>query len=167
VEIQLPAAWEASRTYTVLTVVVDACREHAEELDRRAAALLEVRADLCCLLAIVEAAVFPEAGERERIADAEAAPRTARARDILTARECGRADCPCHLSASRGHGVTHCPVPGHGRGQGDRSPSLRVSEGRDQPLFKCFTGCEPAAVVAALKDRADAPEDGPDGSPAR
>jgi hypothetical protein len=78
VEIQLPAAWEASRTYTVLTVVVDACRDHADELERRAAALLEVRTDICNLLAIVESAVVTDAGQREQIACAETALRIAR-----------------------------------------------------------------------------------------
>jgi hypothetical protein len=86
---------------------------------------------------------------------------TPAARDILTSLECGRAGCPCHLSARRGNGLTHCPVPGHGRGQGDRGPSLRVSDGRDKPLFKCFTGCESAAVVAALKDRGIYPNSRP------
>lgn len=82
--------------------------------------------------------------------------------ETLTALECGRAACACHLSARRGHGLTHCPVPGHGQGHGDRGPSLQVSEGRDKPLFKCFAGCESADVVAALKTLGLYPNGEPD-----
>ncbi len=79
VEIQLPAAWEASRTYSVLTVRVDTCGDCAEELKRRAAALLQGRADICQLLFVVEAAAVTEAEQREQIAGvAEAALRAAR-----------------------------------------------------------------------------------------
>ncbi len=78
VEIQLPAAWEASQTYSVLSVRVDACGDCAEELKRRAAALLQGRTDICQLLSIVEAAAVTEAEQREQIAGvAEAAMRAA------------------------------------------------------------------------------------------
>jgi hypothetical protein len=66
VEIELPAAWEASERYTVLTVAVAACAEHAPELRRRAAALLEARADLRALLAIVDDAIPAERQLRGR-----------------------------------------------------------------------------------------------------
>jgi hypothetical protein len=46
VEIELPSAWEASERYTVLTVAIAACSEHARELRRRAAALLAARVGL-------------------------------------------------------------------------------------------------------------------------
>jgi hypothetical protein len=78
VEIQLPAAWEASRTYTVLTVRVDACDEHVAELDRRGRDVLEVRAVIGTLLAVVEAAAVTDAAQREQIASAERALRKSR-----------------------------------------------------------------------------------------
>jgi hypothetical protein len=72
VEVQLPAAWEASERYTVLTVAVAACPEHAPELRRRSAALLVARADACALLAIVDDAVPSERALRDRADVAEA-----------------------------------------------------------------------------------------------
>ena len=72
VEMHLPAAWEASPRYTLLTIVVAACREHARELDRRAAAMLDARADLHNLLAILEHAAIADAQARERLETAEA-----------------------------------------------------------------------------------------------
>jgi hypothetical protein len=71
VEIELPAAWEASPTYSVLTVRAGACREHAPELERRAQALLAARADIHNLLVIVENAVAIEADLRARVASSE------------------------------------------------------------------------------------------------
>lgn len=45
----------------------------------------------------------------------------------------------------------HCPVPGHGKGRGDRDLSLKVSEGRDgRALVHCHAGCDVEDVVAAL-----------------
>jgi hypothetical protein len=64
VEIELPAAWEASPTYSVLTVCAGACREHAPELERRAQALLAARADIHNLLVILEDAVTADLGAR-------------------------------------------------------------------------------------------------------
>jgi hypothetical protein len=78
VEIQLPAAWEAGRRYTVLITRVDACCDHAEELERRAGVLLEARDVVGILLTIVEAAAVADAGQREQIAGAERALRMAR-----------------------------------------------------------------------------------------
>jgi hypothetical protein len=46
VEIELPGTWEACERYTVLTVAIAACPEHARELRRRAAAVLAARGDL-------------------------------------------------------------------------------------------------------------------------
>jgi len=66
VSIELPAAWEASPTYTVLTVQVGACREHARELRRRSAVLIDARGDLHSLLAIVEAAADAELARQRR-----------------------------------------------------------------------------------------------------
>ncbi len=72
VAIELPAAWEASRSYSVITVLVGACREHAPELERRAHALLDARADLHNLLTIVETEVAVEADLRQRLAASDA-----------------------------------------------------------------------------------------------
>jgi hypothetical protein len=48
-------------------------------------------------------------------------------------------------------GLVCCPVPSHGRGHGDRHPSLSISIGDDgRPLVHCFSGCDPADVLAAL-----------------
>lgn len=46
-----------------------------------------------------------------------------------------------------------CPVPGHGKGRGDRTPSLSVSEGRDDVLVHCHGGCSQDDVIDSLKVR--------------
>ena len=47
--------------------------------------------------------------------------------------------------------LVSCPVPGHGKGGGDRNPSLSVAEGADgRVLVRCFAGCPPEAVVQAI-----------------
>jgi hypothetical protein len=44
-----------------------------------------------------------------------------------------------------------CPVPGHGKGNGDRDPSLSIEPGDKQPVvFRCHAGCDQDAVKAAL-----------------
>jgi hypothetical protein len=44
-------------------------------------------------------------------------------------------------------------VPGHGKGDGDRNPSLSISRGDRQPLLvHCHGGCDPRDVFAALRD---------------
>jgi putative DNA primase/helicase len=56
--------------------------------------------------------------------------------------------------------LCHCPIPSHGRGHGDKNPSLSVSDGQDGKLLvKCFAGCDPRDVLAELRQRglADAP----------
>ena len=46
--------------------------------------------------------------------------------------------------------LVRCPLPDHGRGRGDRNPSVSVSEGDDgRVLVSCKAGCETEAVVAA------------------
>lgn len=54
-----------------------------------------------------------------------------------------------------GHGgIASCPVPGHGKGRGDRNPSLSISSGARQPIIvHCFGGCSQADVIAALRQR--------------
>ncbi len=60
-----------------------------------------------------------------------------------------------------------CPCPEHGKGNGDRNPSLTVTEGDRWPLLRCHAGCEPEDIVAAigLTWRDLAPDDDRTGSP--
>ena len=52
------------------------------------------------------------------------------------------------------YGVASCPVPGHGRGRGDRRPSLSIADGeRGQVLVHCFAGCDPGDVIRTLRAR--------------
>lgn len=60
VEIDLPAAWEATQHYTTLTVVVGLCCKHGHDVAGRVRAVLEARSDLYNLIAIVDAAVAVE-----------------------------------------------------------------------------------------------------------
>jgi len=46
-----------------------------------------------------------------------------------------------------------CPVRSHGKGRGDRSPSLRVGDGATRVLVHCFAGCDPRDVLDALRRR--------------
>lgn len=71
---------------------------------------------------------------------------------VLVALECTHGSCPCHMSGRRGRGLTHCPVPGHGRGLGDRLPSLSVDEKNGTTLVSCKATCEQAAVLAVLRE---------------
>lgn len=51
--------------------------------------------------------------------------------------------------------LAHCPVPGHGKGKGDRNPSLTIRDG-DVPgrlLFTCHAGCDRRDIVAVLRAR--------------
>jgi putative DNA primase/helicase len=46
--------------------------------------------------------------------------------------------------------LVSCPVPGHGKGLGDRDPSVSVTEGNDgRALVNCLAGCETEAVVGS------------------
>ena len=52
-----------------------------------------------------------------------------------------------------GQWMASCPVSSHGQGNGDRNPSLCVSETDEgKPLFKCFSGCSQESVFNAVKD---------------
>jgi hypothetical protein len=66
----------------------------------------------------------------------------------MTAAEVGRV-----LKGRRtGEGwLCRCPVPSHGRGQGDRSPSLLVSDGDRQVLLHCFGGCDVRDILHELR----------------
>ena len=47
--------------------------------------------------------------------------------------------------------VACCPNPAHGKGRGDRNPSLSVSEGRDgNAVLYCHAGCHTEDITAAL-----------------
>lgn len=47
--------------------------------------------------------------------------------------------------------LCRCPVPSHGKGRGDRNPSLSLADGANgRLLVKCFAGCDPRDVLAAL-----------------
>jgi putative DNA primase/helicase len=49
--------------------------------------------------------------------------------------------------------LCRCPVPGHGAGRGDRSPSLSIADGGAGLLLQCFAGCDPRDVLAVLRRR--------------
>ena len=50
--------------------------------------------------------------------------------------------------------IARCPVPGHGRGRGDKTPSLSLANGTDgQLLAHCHAGCPSDAVFDALRQR--------------
>jgi hypothetical protein len=49
--------------------------------------------------------------------------------------------------------LASCPVPHHGQGNGDKNPSLSVTDGEDgNILFKCHGGCEQSAVFSTIKE---------------
>jgi putative DNA primase/helicase len=48
--------------------------------------------------------------------------------------------------------LVRCPCPSHGKGRGDHSPSLSVTDADDgRLLLRCFAGCEFIAILDALK----------------
>jgi putative DNA primase/helicase len=53
------------------------------------------------------------------------------------------------LSNGRGW-LIPCPVPSHGKGEGDRNPSLKIWDARDGIGVKCYAGCSARDVLAAL-----------------
>lgn len=56
--------------------------------------------------------------------------------------------------AGGGAFVAACPVAGHGKGGGDRNPSLSIAPGDTQPVvFRCQAGCDQDDVKAALIGR--------------
>lgn len=47
--------------------------------------------------------------------------------------------------------IASCPVPSHGKGNGDRNPSLSISEGSDgKALVNCMAGCSTGDVVQSI-----------------
>jgi hypothetical protein len=49
--------------------------------------------------------------------------------------------------------LCHCPVPTHGKGRGDRNPSLSIRLSNDRLIVNCFTGCDFRDVIAELQRR--------------
>lgn len=48
--------------------------------------------------------------------------------------------------------VASCPAPAHGKGRGDRNPSLSISEGREgNAVIYCHAGCHTDDITAALR----------------
>jgi hypothetical protein len=52
---------------------------------------------------------------------------------------------------SDGSYLIPCPVPSHGRGRGDRTPSLRIGDGASRVLVHCYSGCDRLAVLDELR----------------
>ena len=52
-----------------------------------------------------------------------------------------------------GQWVASCPVPGHGRGNGDKNPSLSITESDGKVLFHCHGGCDQRDVFDAVRSR--------------
>lgn len=49
--------------------------------------------------------------------------------------------------------LASCPVPHHGQGNGDKHPSLSITDGEDgNILFKCHGGCDQHEVFNTIKD---------------
>jgi hypothetical protein len=48
--------------------------------------------------------------------------------------------------------LTRCPVPSHGKGRGDHSPSLSLRDGDHDLLVHCFAGCDPLDILDAIFD---------------
>jgi hypothetical protein len=59
--------------------------------------------------------------------------------------ECTRAYCSCHVTAQKGHGVTHCP----GKHQDDH-PSLSISQRGEMTIWRCHAGCSQLEVRDGL-----------------
>jgi hypothetical protein len=49
--------------------------------------------------------------------------------------------------------LTRCPIPSHGKGRGDCSPSLRIGDGETRLLVHCYAGCDRLDVLDALRRR--------------
>jgi hypothetical protein len=52
-----------------------------------------------------------------------------------------------------GQWVASCPVPGHGQGNGDKNPSLSITESEGKVLFHCHGGCDQRDVFDAVRAR--------------
>ena len=52
-----------------------------------------------------------------------------------------------------GQWLASCPVPGHGSGNGDKNPSLSITESDGKVLFHCHAGCDQREVFDAVRER--------------
>jgi hypothetical protein len=52
-----------------------------------------------------------------------------------------------------GNWLASCPVSGHGRGNGDKNPSLSIKEDNGKLLFHCHGGCDQHSVFDAVRER--------------
>jgi hypothetical protein len=52
-----------------------------------------------------------------------------------------------------GQWLASCPVPGHGSGNGDKNPSLSITETEGKVLFHCHAGCDQREVFDAVRER--------------
>jgi hypothetical protein len=60
---------------------------------------------------------------------------------------------------ANGSWLASCPVQSHGKGNGDKNPSLAITETQDgKYLFHCHGGCDQQDVFNAIKDRGLLPE---------
>ena len=60
---------------------------------------------------------------------------------------------------ANGQWVASCPVPSHGKGNGDKNPSLSVHIDDDgKPLFHCHGGCTQESVFQTIRDMQLLPE---------
>lgn len=57
------------------------------------------------------------------------------------------------IRLSDGSYLVPCPAPGHGKGRGDRRPSLQISDGETALLVTCHAGCDRRDVLATLRAR--------------
>ena len=54
---------------------------------------------------------------------------------------------------ANGQWVASCPVPSHGKGNGDKNPSLSVHiDDEGKPLFHCHGGCTQESVFQTIRD---------------
>ncbi len=60
-----------------------------------------------------------------------------------------------------------CPVPSHGKGKGDRNPSLLVKDGDVAVLVTCFGGCDRLDVLDELRHLGLLDDDRRDWQPSR
>jgi len=49
--------------------------------------------------------------------------------------------------------LTCCPVPNHGKGRGDHSPSLSLRDGDSALLVRCFAGCDALDILDAIRNK--------------
>ena len=56
--------------------------------------------------------------------------------------------------------LCRCPCAGHGKGRGDRHPSLSIADGDEALLVRCFGGCDARVILAELRHRGLLNDDG-------